>query len=273
MQRVIFATPGIKETNWSITGPVLGVDGIERRWVYLHYFKEGQPSLNWLDPTFAAARLVVGDALHSLGDLGASALRLDANGFLGLEKTTPGNPAWSENHPLSEAANHMIAASVRSMGGFTFQELNLTINDIKANSLRGADLSYDFVNRPAYHHALATGDTEFLRLTLNASLAIGVQPVQLVHALQNHDELTYELVHFESGHRHDRFVFRGRDLSGEQLAAEIRNDLVTTSPATPDRTTPCSPPTGSPRPRPPWSRRRSASSTSSGSPRTSSATS
>ena len=226
MQRVIFATPGIKETNWSTTGPVLGVDGVERRWVYLHYFKEGQPSLNWLDPTFAAARLVTGDALHSLGDLGAGALRLDANGFLGLEKTSPGNPAWSENHPLSEAANHMIAASVRSMGGFTFQELNLTINDIKANSLRGADLSYDFVNRPAYHHALATGDTEFLRLTLNASLAIGVQPVQLVHALQNHDELTYELVHFESGHRHDRFVFRGRDLSGEQLAAEIRSDLV-----------------------------------------------
>jgi trehalose synthase len=226
MQRVIFAAPGIKETNWSTTGPVLGVDGVERRWVYLHYFKEGQPSLNWLDPTFAAARLVVGDALHSLGDLGAGALRLDANGFLGLEKTTPGNPAWSENHPLSEAANHMIAASVRSMGGFTFQELNLTINDIKANSLRGADLSYDFVNRPAYHHALATADTEFLRLTLNASLAIGVQPVQLVHALQNHDELTYELVHFESGHRHDRFVFRGRDISGEQLAAEVRGDLV-----------------------------------------------
>ncbi|MGE0820391.1 MAG: maltose alpha-D-glucosyltransferase [Candidatus Nanopelagicales bacterium] len=226
MQRVIFAAPGIKETNWSATGPVLGVDGVQRRWVYLHYFKEGQPSLNWLDPTFGAARLVVGDALHSLGDLGAGGLRLDANGFLGLEKTSPGNPAWSENHPLSEAANHMIAASVRSMGGFTFQELNLTINDIKANSLRGADLSYDFVNRPAYHHALATGDTEFLRLTLNASLRIGVQPVQLVHALQNHDELTYELVHFESGHRHDRFVFRGRDLSGEQLAAEIRADLV-----------------------------------------------
>ena len=226
MQRVIFAAPGVKETNWSATGPVLGVDGVERRWVYLHYFKEGQPSLNWLDPSFAAARLVVGDALHSLGDLGAGALRLDANGFLGVEKRAGGLPAWSENHPLSEASNHMLASSVRRMGGFTFQELNLTINDIKANSLRGADLSYDFVNRPAYHHALATGDTEFLRLTLNASLAIGVQPVQLVHALQNHDELTYELVHFESGHRHDRFTFRGRDISGGQLAAEVRADLT-----------------------------------------------
>ena len=60
----------------------------------------------------------------------------------------------------------MIASLVRKVGGFTFQELNLAIDDIKNTGERGADLSYDFVNRPAYHHALATGDTEFLRLTL-----------------------------------------------------------------------------------------------------------
>ena len=30
----------------------------DRRWVYLHYFKAGQPSINWLDPTFSGMRLV-----------------------------------------------------------------------------------------------------------------------------------------------------------------------------------------------------------------------
>ena len=74
-------------------------------------------------------------------------------------------PAWSEGHPLSEAANHLIASMVRKVGGFTFQELNLTIDDIRATGEAGADLSYDFITRPAYQHALATGDTEFLRLT------------------------------------------------------------------------------------------------------------
>ena len=127
-------------------------------------------------PPSPAARLVLGDALHSLGDLGAGALRLDANGFLGIEKAHAGHPAWSEGHPLSDAANHLIAAWSARSAGFTFQELNLTIDDIKAIADRGADLSYDFVTRPAYHHALATGDTEFLRLTLNAALAIGVEP-------------------------------------------------------------------------------------------------
>jgi len=225
MQRVIFNEPGIKDTNWSATAPVLGPDGEEHRWVYLHYFKEGQPSLNWLDPTFAGMRLVIGDALHSLTDLGSTALRLDANGFLGVEKSVDG-PAWSEGHPLSEAANQLIGSMVRKVGGFTFQELNLAIDDIKSTSERGADLSYDFVNRPAYHHALATGDTEFLRLTMNEARAIGVDPASLVHALQNHDEVTYELVHFASLHSADTFTFRGCAVSGGQLASLIRRELI-----------------------------------------------
>ncbi|BBX17705.1 maltose alpha-D-glucosyltransferase [Mycolicibacterium duvalii] len=227
LQRVIFYAEGIKETNWSVTRPVTGVDGVERRWVYLHYFKDGQPSINWLDPSFAGMRLVIGDALHSLADLGTGALRLDANGFLGVEKAaSEGNSAWSEGHPLSEAANHLIASMVRKVGGFTFQELNLTIDDIRQIGEAGADLSYDFVNRPAYHHALATGDTEFLRLTLRTTLDLGVDPASLVHALQNHDELTYELLHWEHGHRDDVYYFKGDEMTGEQIAASVRGDLI-----------------------------------------------
>ncbi|MET0994837.1 MAG: maltose alpha-D-glucosyltransferase [Mycobacterium sp.] len=227
LQRVIFYAEGVKETNWSVTRPVLGVDGVERRWVYLHYFKEGQPSINWLDPSFAGMRLVIGDALHSLTDLGSGGLRLDANGFLGAEKTAAeDNPAWSEGHPLSEAANHLIASMVRKLGGFTFQELNLTINDIRQIGEVGADLSYDFISRPAYQHALATADTEFLRLTLRTTLELGVDPASLVHALQNHDELTYELVHWSTGHRDDVYTYKDEQITGEALGDTIRRELT-----------------------------------------------
>jgi len=226
MQRVIFYEAGLKDTNWSVTAPVVGPDGVERRWVYLHYFKEGQPSINWLDPSFAGMRLVIGDALHSLGDLGSGALRLDANGFLGVEKSPEDSPAWSEGHPLSEAANQLIASMVRKVGGFTFQELNLTIDDIKSSASRGADLSYDFINRPAYHHAMATGDTEFLRLTLNLAVKHGVEPASLVHALQNHDEMTYELVHFATLHKDDIFTYHHASIRGGDLAVRVRTDLL-----------------------------------------------
>jgi trehalose synthase len=235
LQRVIFFEPGVKETNWSATRVVKGVDGVERRWVYLHYFKEGQPSINWLDPSFAGMRLVIGDALHALADLGSGGLRLDANGFLGVEKTAEGSPAWSEGHPLSEAANHMIASMIRKMGGFSFQELNLAMDDIKAMGDTGADLSYDFVTRPGYHHALVTGDTEFLRLTMNLARDMGIDPASLVHAMQNHDELTHELVHFSTRHRDDVFTYHGQELTGCELGERVRADLNDglTGPGTP----------------------------------------
>lgn len=227
LPRTIFYEKGIKETDWSATDIVAGVDGKRRRWVYLHYFKEGQPSFNWLDPSFAAQRLVIGDAAHSLGTLGERMLRLDANGFLGIEVGKAGSPAWSEGHPLSVTSNQIIAGMVRKLGGFTFQELNLTLEDIKAMSPGGADLTYDFITRPAYQHALLTGDTEFLRLMLALQKRYGIDPAGLIHALQNHDELTLELVHFWTTHKDDRFTFRGKEMKGSELRELIRGEMHT----------------------------------------------
>ncbi|UEG61598.1 maltose alpha-D-glucosyltransferase [Stutzerimonas chloritidismutans] len=224
LQRVIFFEPGIKDTDWSVTGEVTGVDGKVRRWVYLHYFKEGQPSLNWLDPTFAAQQLIIGDALHAIDVAGARMLRLDANGFLGVERRADGT-AWSEGHPLSVTGNQLLAGAIRKAGGFSFQELNLTIDDIAAMSHGGADLSYDFITRPAYHHALVTGDTEFLRMMLREVHAFGIDPASLIHALQNHDELTLELVHFWTLHAYDHYHYKGQTLPGGHLRELIREEL------------------------------------------------
>jgi trehalose synthase len=224
LRRVIFFEPGVKETDWSATDVIDGVDGVARRWVYLHYFKEGQPSLNWLDPTFAAQRMIIGDALHSLDALGARILRLDANGFLGVERRLHG-PAWSEGHPLSLVGNRLIGGMVRKAGGFSFQELNLTVDDIASMSQGGADLSYDFITRPAYHHALVTGDTEFLRLMLRTVHEYGIDPASLIHALQNHDELTLELVHFWTLHAHDTYAFGGQRWPGEILREHLRTTM------------------------------------------------
>ena len=224
LQRVIFFEPGIKETDWSATPPVLGVDGKLRRWVYLHYFKEDQPSLNWLDPSFAAQQLIIGDALHAIDVLGARGLRLDANGFLGVERRAEG-PAWSESHPLSVTGNQLLGGMIRKAGGFSFQELNLTLDDIANMSHGGADLSYDFVTRPAYQHALLTGDTEFLRLMLHQMHAFKIDPASLIHALQNHDELTLELVHFWTLHANDSYLYKGQTFPGNILREHIRSEM------------------------------------------------
>jgi trehalose synthase len=224
LQRVIFFEPGVKETDWSATPVITGVDGKDRRWVYLHYFKEGQPSLNWLDPSFAAQQMIIGDALHAIDVMGARVLRLDANGFLGVERKAEGT-AWSESHPLSITGNQLLAGAIRKAGGFSFQELNLTIDDIAAMSHGGADLSYDFITRPAYQHALLTGRTEFLRLMLRQVHDFGIDPASLIHALQNHDELTLELVHFWTLHAHDQYLYMGQTFPGNILREHIREEM------------------------------------------------
>ncbi|RMN00996.1 maltose alpha-D-glucosyltransferase [Pseudomonas savastanoi] len=224
LQRVIFFEPGVKETDWSATDVVHGVDGKARRWVYLHYFKDGQPSLNWLDPSFAAQQMIIGGALHAIDVMGARVLRLDANGFLGVERRAEGT-AWSESHPLSITGNQLLAGAIRKAGGFSFQELNLTIDDIASMGQGGADLSYDFITRPAYQHALLTGTTEFLRLMLRQVHAYGIDPASLIHALQNHDELTLELVHFWTLHAHDTFHYQGQTFPGNILREHIREEM------------------------------------------------
>jgi trehalose synthase len=225
LPRTIFYQPGVKETDWSATNTVRGVDGVLRRWVYLHYFKEGQPTLNWLDPSFAAQRLVVGDALHEIGTLGDGMLRLDANGYLGIEIDPSGGPAWSQGHPLAVTANQLVASLVRKLGAFTFQELALTLEDLREMSQGGTDLSYDFVTRPAYHHALVTGDAEFLRLMLALMHQYGIDPAGLIHAMQNHDELTMELVHFWGAHKDDPFPFRGARVPGSRVRELVHQDM------------------------------------------------
>jgi trehalose synthase len=219
----IFYEPGVKDTDWSATDIVRGVDGVRRRWVYLHYFKQGQPTLNWLDPSFAAERLVIGDAVHELGVLGDAGLRLDANGLLGIERE-PSGKVWSEGHPLSVTANQLIADMVRKLGGFTFEELALGFDQMRDMSRGGPDLSYDFVTRPAYDDALVMGDTSLLRLVFALMRKYDIDPGRLVHALQNHDELTMGLGHFGE-HAQEQFDFRGRSMSGGELRESIQREM------------------------------------------------
>src|SRR2546430_1036224 len=88
----------------------------------------------------------------------------------------------------------------------------------------GPDLSYDFVTRPAYDEALLTGDAEFLRLVFQLMRSYDIDPGRLIHALQNHDELTMGLSHF-AGHANEPFAFRGGQLSGRQLRELVHREM------------------------------------------------
>jgi trehalose synthase len=215
-----FFDPGIKDTCWSATDVVTGVDGQERRWVYLHIFKESQPSFNWLDPTFAAQRIVMGDAVQSLSVWGDSGLRLDANPLLSIEARPGADPSWIEGHPVAVGGSNMIAMMIRKLGGYSFQELNLALDQLKEFTRWGPDLSYDFFTRPPYLCAMATGDAGPLRLILRIMMAEGLDPGLFIHALQNHDELMFNLNHLVR-HGDELFSLDGLPTAGRTIYEQM----------------------------------------------------
>ena len=221
----IFARPGIKDSSWSATDVVVGVDGQERRWVYLHVFKQGQPSLNWTDPSFAAHRLLTADMLHSLHGLGAKGLRLDATMFLGIEGRAEDELGWLAGHPLSNQITTILGMMIRKFGGFSFQELNIDLDKIKESLPFGPELNYDFTTRPAYLYGLVTGDGGPLRLMLRQLLEHEVPLMRMVHGLQNHDELMLETTHLQvNGDR--IFEYEGRNERGADLFERMHTRVV-----------------------------------------------
>jgi trehalose synthase len=213
-----------KSSGWSATGKVLGVDGKLRRWVFLHVFKPGQPVLNWLDPSSTGQQATDGDVVRTIVDLGAKVVRMDAVPFLGLAPQEGTSLAVYYQHPLSILDTNYLAFLVRKLGGWSFQELNVPFESLKVYMKEGPDLSYDFYTRTEGLHSLLTRDAALLRLAYRSLLEADVQPIRLVHDLQNHDEITYQLVPLEF--RGERTVeFKGRKLTGHQLREQTLKQM------------------------------------------------
>lgn len=83
-------------------------------------------------------------------------------------------------------------------------------------------------------HALLLGDASLLKLMLYEMVKYKVEPATMIHAMQNHDEVTYELLHFVV-HRDDYFQWKGEELTGQELRDLILGEM-TGAAITPDIT-------------------------------------
>ncbi len=219
------ASPKARDlSGWAASGEVTGTDGRSRRWVYLHYFKPGQPTLNWLDPSYAAPRAVAGDLTWQVHGLGVRVLRFDAVPFLGIEPH-PGR-ALSEHyqHPLAVNSTNEIAFLTRKLGGWSFHELNVPLRQLKQFTAHGPDLSYDFFTRAQCLHALLTGNAAFLRQSFHMLRAAGVDSGSLVHDLQNHDEITYQLVEL-ADRKDEMFTLNGQRATGHEWRERMLHEM------------------------------------------------
>jgi len=213
-----------KASGWSASGEIEGADAKWRRWVYLHYFKPGQPVLDWLDPSCAAQQAITGNVVQVVDRLGAKVLRLDAVPFLGIEPKTASSTARHVQHPLSILDTNYLAFLARRLGGWTFQELNAPPATVKEFLAEGPEFSYDFFTRAEGLHALLTSDAALLRQAYGFLLENQLQPLRLVHDLQNHDEITYQLATLDSlGDK--KVEYHGHSISGRELREQILDEM------------------------------------------------
>lgn len=210
-------------SGWSATGEVVGADGKKRRWVYLHVFKPAQPALNWSDPSYAARRLTIGDATHSIRHLGDRIVRLDAVPFLGIEPKEDEVATWYYMHPLSVTGTNDLAFAIRKLGGWSFQELNVPMEQYKEFARQGPDLGYDFFTRAQVLSPLLSEDARPLRLAHRMLLDFKIPQGTLIHDLQNHDEITFQLV--DLGSRKNPLDLGGEKVTGEQLKERILKEM------------------------------------------------
>jgi trehalose synthase len=127
-------------------------------------------------------------------------------------------------HPLSILGTDYLAFFVRKLGGWSFQELNVPFKSLKLYMKEGPDLSYDFYTRSEGLHCLLMRDGALLRLAYTFLLEADVQPVGLVHDLQNHDEITYQLVPLE--HLGDKVLnYKGGTITARELREQTLNQM------------------------------------------------
>src|SRR5439155_12253284 len=156
---------------------------------------------------------------------GARVVRLDAVPFTGIEPEEPAKATTKHyQHPLSILRTHELAFITRRLGGWTFHELNVPLKQLRKYTQDGPDLSYDFFTRAQVLHALVNGDAGPLRLAHRHLQAAGVEPIGLVHDLQNHDEITYQLVELKEWEK-EAFTVNGRQVAGGELREAMLREM------------------------------------------------
>lgn len=220
---VLLADPdSVDWSGWAATAEIEGADGRTRRWVYGHLFKPDQPMLNWLDPSYAARRIQAGDVVRHVYDLGIRVNRLDAVPFLGLDPQADDSEADVFMTQLAIAGTNDLAFLHRKLGGWTWVELNVPIDQFADFMEHGADIGYDFFTRAQTVHPLITQDARVLRIAHRAVLESDVDHRRLIHAMQNHDEITYQLLNLSFM---DEVQLGDETLTGEELKQRILSEM------------------------------------------------
>ena len=185
------ATPG----GWAATPEIVGVDGVNRRWVYRYAGSPRRPVLNWDDPSGAARRVLSASIIRQVGLLHQPVVGLSVEALWGQDPApgaaAGGPPAVSPEPGLSALRD--LSRDVRRYGSRSLLRDRFPARLLPVVQAAGVDFAADTVTSPALEYALLTGDAGPLKQALDASLAAGVDHARLWRALADGSGLSFSL--------------------------------------------------------------------------------
>lgn len=176
-----WAEPG----GWAVTGEVLGVDGVPRRWAYRYDGHPSRPVLLWQDPSAQGRRIVSASIIRHTGLQGQALAGLSFEALLGLD-VPPETREAGGTAPLTPWPEALADASreIHRYGGWAMQADALPLRLNAAVLANGTDFTRDAVSMPGACYALLSGDARPLAALLRGALAQGVDFRRLAHGLE-----------------------------------------------------------------------------------------
>ncbi|WP_077071700.1 hypothetical protein [Mailhella massiliensis] len=169
--------PGFAEEarGWAATGPVVGVDGVKRRWIYRWYASPERPVLYWDDPSGAARRIMEAALIEQAGLRHQALVGLHAAAWMGLDAVSPGETSTAkDNLEPGLSALSTLSRNAHRYGAALLMEDSLPMERLAALQRSGVDFCFDSVLFPSLEKSLLLQNADPVRRSLRRSLRLGV---------------------------------------------------------------------------------------------------
>lgn len=168
--------------GWAATGPVTGVDGVKRRWVYRWYGRFDRPVLHWDDPSGAARRVMQAGVIQQVGLRHEVLLGVSVGAWLGLDGARAGSGVEEGRAPSLEpglSALRDLTRNTHRYGAAVLVRDCLPPKLLADLQSGGADFFFDSVLSPSLEQSLLTGNAGAVRDSLRRAKAAGTDQKKL----------------------------------------------------------------------------------------------
>ena len=164
--------------GWAMTGPVAGVDGVQRRWLYRWYERPDRPVLHWDDPSGAARRILEASLIQQAGLRHQILIGASVGAWMGLDAASGGPDTESAATPGLQALSD-LARNAHRYGAALLVRDAFALPELAALQSSGADFFFDSALSPALELSLLKQSAAPLRSSLRLALKLNVDQRKL----------------------------------------------------------------------------------------------